>query len=122
MLVMMAGTMTMASARPGGMATASSPTEMVGRPRPSAPLTKPARVSAMAMKMRMGSIMAPDIDQTEAAAQCGGYGASLRPGLRQKHDAFRSGRSQAVHRRRRGPQHHRRRRPGASGAGVGERA
>src|SRR5580704_10291434 len=57
MLVTIAGTMTMASARDGGMVTASRPIATVGRPSPTTPLMKPASRNAAAMKMRRGSDM-----------------------------------------------------------------
>ena len=58
MLVAIAGTMTMAMAWAGGIDTASRPMATVGRPRPSAPLTKPAVSKANAMRMRVESNMA----------------------------------------------------------------
>src|SRR5260370_42438400 len=57
MLVMTAGTMTIASARDGCMATASKPIETVGRPSPSMPLTKPASRNTAAIRMMKGSNM-----------------------------------------------------------------
>ena len=58
MLVTIAGTMTMAIACAGGIDTASRPIATVGRPSPSAPLTKPAASKANAMRMRRESNMA----------------------------------------------------------------
>src|SRR5260370_10948798 len=57
MLVTMAGTMTMASAREGCMVTASRPIDTVGRPSPIARLTKPASRNEAAMRIRRGSNM-----------------------------------------------------------------
>src|SRR5450755_49353 len=57
MLVRIAGTMTMASAWPGGIATASRPIDTVGRPSPITPLTKPASANTAAMRTRRGSNM-----------------------------------------------------------------
>src|SRR3954471_6453263 len=55
MLVIIAGTMTMASACAGGMVTASRPIDTVGRPRPITPLTKPASRKLAAMRIKTGS-------------------------------------------------------------------
>jgi hypothetical protein len=55
--VTIAGTMTMASAWPGGIVTASRPIDTVGRPSPSTPLMKPASSSAAAMRTSMESNM-----------------------------------------------------------------
>src|SRR3954468_5603136 len=57
MLVMIAGTMTMASACAGGMVTASSPIDTVGKPRPMTPLMKPASRNAAAIRSRNESDM-----------------------------------------------------------------
>src|SRR3954454_9116224 len=57
MLVMMAGTMTIARAGAGGIDTASRPIATVGSPRPITPLTKPARKNTAAMAIRRGSTM-----------------------------------------------------------------
>ncbi|MEZ0046883.1 hypothetical protein ABIA42_005762 [Bradyrhizobium sp. USDA 327] len=57
MLVMMAGTMTMAMARLGAMLTASRPMDTVGKPSPTTPLTNPASRKTAAITMRSGSIM-----------------------------------------------------------------
>src|SRR5947209_4691712 len=57
MFVTIAGTMTMASARAGGMVTASRPIDTVGRPRPITPLTKPASRKLAAMRIKTGSNM-----------------------------------------------------------------
>ncbi len=57
MLVTIAGTMTIASAWAGGIDTASRPIDTVGRPSPSAPLTKPASRKATAMRMSKESII-----------------------------------------------------------------
>src|SRR6185437_7359811 len=58
MLVMIAGTMTMASAREGCIVTASRPIDTVGRPRPITPLMKPASRNTAAISIRKGSNMA----------------------------------------------------------------
>jgi hypothetical protein len=58
-LVTIAGTMTMASARDGGMVTASRPIDTVGSPSPIVPLTKPASRKAAAIRMRRGSNIGP---------------------------------------------------------------
>jgi hypothetical protein len=55
MLVMMAGTMTIASACAGGIDTASRPIDTVGRPSPMTPLMKPAIRNAAAMSNKRGS-------------------------------------------------------------------
>jgi hypothetical protein len=57
-LVTIAGTMTMAIARDGCIATASRPIETVGSPSPTTPVTKPASSRAAAMKNRKGSDIA----------------------------------------------------------------
>src|SRR5260370_32667148 len=57
MLVMIAGTITMASAREGCIVTASRPIETVGRPIPIAPLMKPASRNAAATRISRGSNM-----------------------------------------------------------------
>src|SRR6202035_1220945 len=57
MLVMIAGTMTMASARAGGIDTASRPIDTVGRPSPIAPLMKPASKNDAAIRSRRWSNM-----------------------------------------------------------------
>src|SRR5258708_12673170 len=57
MLVMTAGTMTIASARDGCMVTASRPIATVGRPSPSTPLMKPASRNTAAIGTMNGSNM-----------------------------------------------------------------
>src|SRR5690348_14654905 len=57
MLVMIAGTMTIASACDGGIVTASSPIDTVGSPSPITPLTKPASRNAAAIRINRGSNM-----------------------------------------------------------------
>src|SRR5438309_6688605 len=55
MLVITAGTMTIASACAGGIVAANSPIDTVGRPSPITPLTKPASRKAPAIRSRNGS-------------------------------------------------------------------
>jgi hypothetical protein len=62
MLVTMAGTMTIASALPGGIATASRLTETVGNPSPITPLMKPANRKIEAITSRNGSIVVMPAD------------------------------------------------------------
>jgi hypothetical protein len=57
-LVTMAGTMTIASALPGGIATASRLTETVGNPSPITPLMKPAsRKTAAIARMKVSIVI-----------------------------------------------------------------
>src|SRR5215203_2678386 len=58
MLVMIAGTITMASACAGGIVRASRPIDTVGKPRPITPLMKPASRNAAAIRRRRGSSIA----------------------------------------------------------------
>src|SRR5512140_3795524 len=125
MLVTMAGTITMASACDGGMVTASRPIDTVGSPSPITPLMKPASRKATATRINMGSDMPNrltdrrrrhNLQLPEPAFghdEGWGYGECR---------AFRSGRSPAVRRRRRDPQHHGRCGARPSGAGLGQRA
>src|SRR5262245_7556299 len=143
MLVTIAGTMTMASAWAGGIDTASTPIATVGRPSPRAPLTNPASSRAVAMKGSVESNMPAtltdrdyrhNLEITETAfGQAEGKmpppslrGAKRRSndgfvnGIARKPDAFRSGRSSALHRGGGDAQHHQRRGAGSSRAGLGE--
>src|SRR3954447_16379498 len=61
MLVMIAGTITMASACAGGIVSASRPIDTVGKPRPITPLMKPASRNAAAIRSRRGSNIAPTL-------------------------------------------------------------
>src|SRR6516162_11563498 len=115
----MAGTMTMASALPGGIARASRLTDTVGRPSPITPLMNPASRKMAAMTTRnmvMGrqlteerrrhnvEVTEPAFGVTEGRKRAGGQ------------DAFRPGRPAALHCGRRQPQHHARRRQEPPGA------
>src|ERR1700736_6262819 len=126
-LVTIAGTMTMASACPGGMVTASRPIETVGRPSPSTPLMKPASSSEAAMRSSMESNMKGtltdrhyrhNLEITETAF--GDAEGCLEK--KETRHALRSGRSAALHRGSGRTQHHAGCLAGKSGAGVGERA
>src|SRR5260221_10540112 len=110
MLVITAGTMTIASARDGCIVTASNPIETVGRPSPSTPLTKPASRNTAAIRIMKGSNMAEtltdrrdrhNLEVTEIA-----FGNNEG---REASHALRPGRPSAVRRGRRCAQHHGRR-------------
>src|SRR5262245_26971942 len=122
----MAGTMTMASALPGGIATASRLTDTVGKPRPITPLTKPANRKMAAITTRNGSMFIMrgtltnprrrhNLEVTELA-----FGWAEGRGRR--HGAVRSRRPATFHRGGRCAQHHPWRGPRPSGARLRERA